>query len=394
MRTSPSSAISPATTTPDSAAWGIETRGTESAGAPGAARLTVDLDALARNYRVLAREAAGAAVAPVVKADGYGLGAVQVARRLWAEGARSFFVARLAEGEALRAGLGAGRPAAIYVLDGMTAAAGPRLAAADLIPALSSLPQVTEAAAFARSLGRPLTVALHVDTGMNRQGVSPDEARALAQSVDRLRALDLDLLMSHLGAAPDPADAYNDGQVERFEAVRALFPEARASLAASAGIFLGERFRFDLVRPGVSLYGGGPLERPDPRLAAVARLTAPILDIRTMRAGERLGYGAQVVLPAPTRVAIVGAGYADGVIRAARNGGYAWFAGARRRLLIVNMDISAIELGEAEARVGDHVELLGPGALLDDLATAAGTVAHEVLVRLGRRGERTYVGEV
>ncbi|MDB5419708.1 MAG: alr [Phenylobacterium sp.] len=381
MRTSPSSAISPATP--------AATRCAEAA----IARLTIDLAALAANYRTLAAEAAGAEVAPVVKADGYGLGAVPVARRLWSEGARSFFVARLAEGEALREGLGPRRPAAIHVLDGLTAGTGPRLAAAQLTPALCSLPQVSEAAAFAQALGRPLAVALHVDTGMNRQGVTPDEARALAQSVDRLRGLDVALVMSHLGAGTDPADPHNAAQLERFRAVRALFPEARASLAASAGIFLGADYRFDVVRPGVSLYGGGPLERPDPRLQAVARLTAPILDIRTVPAGERIGYGAQVTMDETTRVAVVGAGYADGVIRAARGEGYAWFAGGRRKLLIVNMDLLAIDLGEADAQVGEEVELLGENALLDDLATAAGTVAHEVLVRLSRRDERVYVGE-
>ena len=359
----------------------------------GVARLTIDLDALAHNYRVLAAEADGAAVAPVVKADGYGLGAVAVARRLWAEGARSFFTARLTEAEALREGLGAERPAAIHVLDGLTAGSGPRLVRAGLTPVLSSLPQVGAATAFARALGRPLCVGLHVDTGMNRQGVTPQEAAALAQSSDRLRGLDLDLVMSHLGAGPDPADPHNARQLERFATARALFPEARASLAASAGTFLGPDYRFDLVRPGVSLYGGGPQERPDPRLRAVARLTAPILDLRTVRPGERLGYGASVVLERTTRVAVVGAGYADGVIRAAR-GGYAWFAGARRRLLIVNMDLLAIDLGDAEAQIGEPVELLGDNAPLDDLAAAAGTVAHEVLVRLGRRGERVYLGEV
>lgn len=361
--------------------------------ASACARLTIDLDALAHNHRVLAAEAAGAIVAPVVKADGYGLGAVPVGRRLWAEGARRFFVARLEEGEALRAGLGRERPATIYVLDGLAAGAGVRFAEAELTPVLAGLPQVGEAAAVARALGRSFAVGLHVDTGMNRQGVTLDEARALALSADRLRGLDLQLMMSHLGAATDPADPHNGRQLERFATARRLFPEAEASLAASAGIFLGPDYRFDLVRPGVSLYGGGPEERPDPRLQAVARLSAPILDIRTVRAGERLGYGSGVVLERTTRAAIVGAGYADGVIRAARGAGYAWFRGERRRLLIVNMDILAIDLGEADAQLGEPVELLGENALLDDLATAAGTVAHEVLVRLGRRGERVYVGE-
>jgi len=361
--------------------------------------LTVDLDALAANYRTIAAETPGAAMAPVVKADGYGLGAVPVARKLWSEGARHFFVARLDEGERLRAGLGADRPATIYVLDGLTPGAGPRLAAAGLTPVLSSLPQVSEAAAFARSLRSPLPVALHIDTGMNRQGVTLDEARALAQSLDRLEGLDLGLVMSHLAAAADPQDPHNALQLERFGAARALFPpsrfpKAQASLAASAGIFLGANYAFDVVRPGVSLYGGGPRERPDPRLKPVARLTAPLIDIRTVRAGERLGYGASLVLTRTTRIGLAPAGYADGVIRAAGGHGFAFVAAARRPLLIVNMDLVAVDLADADARLGDPVELLGDNVPLDDLAAAAGTVAHEVLVRLGRRGERVYLGEL
>jgi alanine racemase len=361
---------------------------------PAIARLTIDLDALAHNYDVLCAEAAGAEVAPVVKSDGYGLGAIQVARRLWAQGARSFFVARLAEAEALRAGLGPDRPATIYVLDGLTAGAGPRLAAAALTPALSTLPQIAEASRLAQAAGRPMPVALHVDTGMNRQGVTPAEAHALVQAIDRLKGLDVRLVMSHLGSGADAADPRNAQQLARFQAVRRLFPQARASLAASAGIFLGPDYRFEVVRPGVSLYGGGPLERPDDRLKAVATLAAPIVDIRNVEAGELIGYGGQVRAEAPTRVAVVAAGYSDGVIRAAKGDGYAWFAGARRRLLIVNMDILAIDLGDAEAQPGQMVELLGPNAHLDDMATAAGTVAHEVLVRLSRRAERVYAGEV
>jgi alanine racemase len=359
---------------------------------PAVARLAVDLDSLAHNFHVLAGEAAGAEVAPVVKADAYGLGAGPVARRLWAEGARSFFVARLAEGEALRRALGPERPAAIYVLDGFTAGAGPRLAAAALTPALLSLPQVSAASAWAAAHGAPLRVALHIDTGMNRQGLSPAEARALAHGHGGLSGLDVDLLMSHLGSATDPKDSRNASQLARFLEARDEFPGARASLAASAGVFLGPDYRFDQVRPGISLYGGGPLERPDARLQAVAALTAPILDIRSIAAGEAVGYGSSVRVERPTRVAVVAAGYADGVIRAARTGGYAWAAGARRRLLVVNMDLSVIEIGDAALQLGDPVELVGPDALIDDLAAAAGTVAHEVLVRISQRAERVYLG--
>jgi alanine racemase len=200
--------------------------------------------------------------------------------------------------------------------------------------------------------------------------------------------------MSHLGSAAEPENPRNSRQLARFLEVRSLFPQARASLAASAGAFLGADYRFDLVRPGVSLFGSGPREVPDERLQAVVTLTAPIADIRNLQPGGILGYGDSVRITAPTRAAVVAAGYADGVIRAARNGGYAWFAGARRSLLIVTMDLLVIDLGDADAAPGDEVELLGPNARLDDLANAAGSVAHEVLVRVSRRAERAYLGGV
>lgn len=354
------------------------------------ARLSIDLDALAQNYHVIAAEAAGAETAPVVKADGYGLGAGPVARRLWTEGARTFFVARLEEGEALRTAL-ADRPGLIFVLDGFLPGVGPRLMAAGLTPVLNSLEQVAAASHFALNAAAPLPCALQVDTGMNRQGLDRAQAAALAQS-DRLAGLQIELVMSHLGCGAVPDHPRNAQQLAAFQSVRTLFPQARASLAASAGAFLGPDYRFDMVRPGISLFGGGPQERPDLRLRAVARLEAPILDVRHVAAGDLIGYGATIAAETATRVALVGAGYADGVIRATRRGGMAWAAGALRRLYIVDMDLSVVELGEAHARPGDMVELLGPHALLDDQAQAAGSIAHECLVRLSTRAQRNYLG--
>jgi alanine racemase len=359
---------------------------------PSSARLTIDLNALAHNYAVLRAEAGGAETAPVLKGDGYGLGATEVGRRLWAEGARRFFVARLSEGEALRAALGPGRPATIHVLDGMPAGTGARMAASGLSAVLTTLPQIEVAASFAAQSGQDLTVGIHVDTGMNRQGLTAADAQALAQSPDRLRGLEVELVMSHLGSATEPDAARNPAQLEAFQPLRALFPGAKASLAASAGIFLGPDYRFDIVRPGVSLYGGGPFERPHPDLKPVAIFEAPILDIRTIAPGETVGYGGGVVMQRPTRVAMVAAGYADGLIRAGKSGGAGWFAGALRRFMIINMDLIAMEIGDAPAAPGQMVELMGPNALIDDLAEASGTVAHECLVRLSERAERVYRG--
>lgn len=356
--------------------------------APDRALLTIDLDALAHNRAVLAAEASGAEVAAVVKSDGYGLGAGPIARRLHAEGTRSFFVARTSEGEALRAALGA-LDATIYVLDGLLPGTADRLAAQRLTPVISTLPQAHAALARAAA-GNGYAVALQIDTGMNRQGLTLAEAHALAAG--GLGLLSVPLLVSHLGSATDPAEARNPQQLARFREIRTLFPDSRASLAASAGAFLGLDYRCDMIRGGISLFGGGPEERPDDRLKAVATLTAPILDIRHLQPGNRVGYGSGFTADRPMRVAVAAAGYADGVIRAAMGKGYAWAAGARRRLLAVNMDLVVIDLGDAQAAPGDPVELVGPNALLDDLASAAGTVAHEVLVRLSLRAERVYLG--
>jgi alanine racemase len=255
-----------------------------------------------------------------------------------------------------------------------------------------SLAQARRAAELGATLGRPLPVGLHVDTGMNRQGLAPAEAMALAASPQDLRHLDVNLLMSHLGGAAVPGDPRNASQLEAFRSVRRLFPRARASLSASAGAFLGEAYRFDQVRPGVSLYGGGPQERPDSRLRAVATLQAPLLDVRRVAAGETIGYSPSARAERDMLLGIVAAGYADGVIRAAAGRGYAWAGGARRRLVIVTMNMIGIDAEGGGLQPGDPVELLGPHVALDDLAQAAGSVAHECLTRLSVVGDRRYLG--
>jgi alanine racemase len=357
------------------------------------ARLTIDLDALAANYRLFCTKAGNAEVAPVVKADGYGLGAAQVAGRLWAEGARCFYVARLEEGEALRALLGPERDAAIYVLDGAPTGSAGRLIAANLIPILSSVSQIETYAARAH-LAAPLPCGLHVDTGMNRLGLRPEELQAVAGATDRLNRLNVHLLMSHLACSDEPEDRLNARQVGRFKAVRPLFADARASLANSGGVWLGLEFLFDMVRPGVGLYGGGPLGRPDPQIQPVVRFEAPILDVRAVPQGETIGYGASFTAPRPLRVAVIGAGYADGVPRSSSPHGAVWFDGARRPLVgRVSMDLITADVTDcAAAQPGALVEIIGANLLLDDAARDAGTVAYEILTGLSTRAERVYLG--
>ena len=360
---------------------------------PAEAELTVDLDALAANFATLRREAAGAEVAPVVKADAYGLGVGPVARRLWREGARRFFVARLSEGVALREALGPGRAAVIYVLDGCLDGGAPALLGHALTPVLNSVPQVREWTACAHARGETLSAALQVDTGLNRLGLRPEEARALATSVDGLRGTEVELLLSHLACADDPASPMNARQAARFFDTAALFPAATTSLGASAGVFLGAAFRGQVVRPGISLVGGGPFQRPDARIRPVATLHAAIVQVRSVAPGESIGYGAHFRAGRPMQVAIASIGYADGVLRAAERPRYGWFAGAPRALLgRISMDLIALDVTGCEAWPGARVEVFGPNLPVDEAAAAAGTIAFELLAGLTPRVRRVYLG--
>lgn len=349
------------------------------------ARLTIDLDAVAHNARVCAG-LSGATVAPVVKADAYGLGAAAVASRLWAEGARTFFVARLAEGVGLREAL---PQAEVYVLDGCTEGSAGALADHRLKPVLGGLDQV---ARWSQAGGG--FAGLHVDTGMNRLGLRVEEGQALAASPDRLRHVDLDLVMSHLACAGEPEHPMNAMQRDRFAAVAALFPGVRRSLANSGGCLLGADYGFDLVRPGVALYGGGPRGTPDSRLKPVVTLDLPILQTRTVPKGETVGYAATWTSQRLSRIAILAGGYADGVLRSAAPGAYASVDGRRCPIIgRISMDLIAIDVTDAPtARDGGFAQVIGPDQPIDDLAAAAGTLAYEVLTRLGPRIERRYVG--
>lgn len=345
-------------------------------------RLTIDLDALAANYATLRAAARGAEVAPVVKADGYGLGAGAIAHRLYGEGARTFYVARLAEGEALRAAL-AERGAEILVLDGAVAGASERLRAAGLTPVLNSLEQV----ALWRAEGEGRPAALHVDTGMNRLGLTLDEADAVARS----GGLRLSLIMSHLACADEPESAKNLDQLTAFRTARALFSGVPASLANSAGVFLGPDYAFDMVRPGIALYGGGPSGRPDARLRAVATLEAPILQVRNVPAGDTIGYGATFIAERPLRVAILAAGYADGVLRSGSSRSFAAVNGLRAPVIgRISMDLIALDVSDTSASVGDLAQLFGPEMPIDEVAVASHSLAYELLVRLSPRLQRSY----
>jgi alanine racemase len=344
----------------------------------GPAILSIDLDAVAANWRALARAADGAATGAVVKADAYGLGADRVAPVLAAAGAKQFFVALAGEGVALRRILGPGPE--IFVFGGHMAGDRVAIDGAGLIPLLNSPDQARRH--FEALPAHPFGVQL--DTGMARLGFAPADFVAMRPELMAARPR---LAMSHLACADDPDDPMNAAQLRAFRDLTDGLAVPR-SLAATGGILLGPAYRFDLTRPGIGLYGGQPFTAAQP----VVGLTVPVIQTRDLTPGMTVGYGASWTAARPTRLATIAAGYADGLIRAMGDRARAW-AGRRACPLVgrVSMDLITVDVTDLPA-TPDTLDLVGPHQNVDDLAAAAGTIGYEILTALGPRYARRYTG--
>jgi alanine racemase len=359
--------------------------------------LTIDVAAIVANWREVARRCETAECAAVVKADAYGSGLEPVARGLTGAGCKTFFVAHLAEARSLRA---AAADAVIYVLNGLPPGTAEAFSASNLRPVLGSQPDLAEWDAFRARSGWSGPAALHVDTGMNRLGLTPEEAADLAAR-DAVDPRAISLLISHFACSEEPGHPLNARQMAEFRDVRSLFPGIPGSLANSSGIFLGPDAHHDVVRPGVALYGANPTPGHLNLMRSVVRLEGRIVQVREVGEGETVGYGATWTAARPTRLAIVSIGYADGFPRAAsatdqKPGAEAIVAGRRCPLAgRVSMDLMAVDVTDVpdgRPSGGDLVTLLGDDIGVDELASHAGTIAYEVLTSLGRRYRRVYRG--
>jgi alanine racemase len=359
--------------------------------------LTIDLGAVVENWRALGRAATPAECGAVVKGDAYGCGLAPVTAALAKAGCRTFFVAQLSEGIAARA---AAPDATIYVLNGLVPDCGPVFAAHNLQPVIGNLPELAEWDSFVTIANWRGGAALHVDTGMNRLGFTPDEAAALAP---RLQSENhgLTLLMSHFASSEEIENPINERQMKLFRDIRILFRGLPSSLANSSGIYLGNAAHCDLVRPGVALYGANPRHGRENPMRPVVDLKARIMQVRTVSKGQTVGYGMTWTAKRASRIAIVSAGYADGLPRAlsasdGKPGGEALVAGKRCEFAgRVSMDLLAVDitdLPENMARRGDFVTLIGGDITIDEVAERAGAIPYEVLTGLGRRYARIYSG--
>jgi len=359
--------------------------------------LTVDLDAIVANWRKLEKTAVPAECAGVIKADAYGCGVEPIARALAGAGCKTFFVATLDEARAARAVLPS---AAIYVLSGFFQNSGDAFARIDARPVIDDLNELAEWDVFCRRSGWAGGAAIHIDTGMNRLGLTVADAQGI---IPRINAGDhgITLVMSHLACAENLHHPLNAKQLATFREIASLFSGVPASLSNSSGVFLGAPFQFDLVRPGAALYGVNPTPEADNPMQPVVDLKARIVQVRNVERGESVGYGGTWTARRPTRLAIVSAGYADGYFRAASandgtRGAEVIVAGKRCPIAgRISMDLTAVDITDLPpnaARRGHMVTLIGEGITVDELAHHFGTIGYEVLTSLGRRYARIYKG--
>jgi alanine racemase len=367
-------------------------------------RLTIDLGALTENWRMLKKASGKARTGAAVKGDGYGLGIEAVVPALYDAGCRDMFVATADEGMLARQFAPEAR---IFVLAGVWPGVEAQFFSHDLVPVLVSEEQIacwTNAVAFDEE--RPC--ALMVDTGMNRLGLSVEEALALADDPTRPASFSPVLLMSHLACASDPSHPQNRKQLQSFQTLAKAYEGVDSSLANSPGIHLGPEYHFEVTRPGIAIYGGEAIDGVKNPYLPVVTAETRILQIRQGKAGEPVSYGAAHVLSRDSRLAIVSTGYADGYHRALsgsgvplRNtiekGGFGFIAGRRVPVVgRITMDLTIFDVTdvpENEIRAGDYIELFGANIALDEAARAAGTIGYELLTSLGNRYQRAHIGE-
>jgi len=360
--------------------------------------LTVDLDAIVANWRKLEKAAVPAECSAVIKANAYGCGLAPVAKALARAGCKTFFVANLDEARAARAAVPS---AGLYVLNGLIQNSGEAYAKIDAKPVIGDLNELAEWDVFCRRSGWSGSLAVHIDTGMHRLGLTVSQAQGL---IPRINAGDhgVSLVMSHLACAENLNHPLNAKQLASFREIGSLFTGVPASLSNSSGIFLGGPFLFDLVRPGAALYGVNPTPEADNPMLPVIDLKARVLQIREVERGETVGYGGTWTARRPTRLAIVSAGYADGYFRAGGSsdgtrGADVMVAGKRCPVAgRISMDLMAIDVTDLEknaVRRGHMVTLLGEGIGIDELAHHFGTIGYEVLTSLGARYTRVYKGD-
>ena len=367
--------------------------------------LSIDLGAVIHNWQALRSLLSEATeCGAVVKSDAYGLGAKEVASALFRAGCNTFFVAYVYEGVELRKKLG---PApSIFVLHGPFSDTEKEFGEYGLIPILNTMEQLKSWTEYTDSVGHRYPCGLHFDTGMSRLGFSISEREKLLSSEqDKLKSLDVALVMSHLANGDDEKNLMNKLQLSTFtqikdRIVKVLGYTPKFSLSATSGMLLSKDYHFDITRPGGALYGFFPDADMEKKidLHRVVTLKAKILQIQEVKAEQPVGYGSTYRFSKSGRIATAALGYADGFHRTLSNCGYGYFGEYKVPIVgRISMDLTTFDISEVpEAALAgvNEIEIIGEHISLDDIAKVKGTIAYEVLTDIGSRYFHQYVGEV
>lgn len=358
-------------------------------------KLTIDLNAVAHNWRQHAQYVSPATCAAVVKANAYGLGIAEISTALYQAGCRDFFVASMQEAFQLRALLE--QDITIFILSGVFAGEEAACVEADFVPVLVSVEMLERWLSV--SAGKSVRSVLKVDTGMGRLGLSSDELDKVLDT-DALERAGVVMMLSHLACADVPGHELNALQLDRFNQIRhkvkSRNPNIIYSLANSSGCSLGQAYHFDMVRPGVALYGSSRQGALSSEIKPVVSLSLDVIQLRPIPAGVPIGYGATSVSECDRIIAVAAGGYADGIFRSLSNCGRGYVGSVPTPIAgRVSMDSTMFDVSEV-AHLDDRslpkIELLGQHQGLDQLARDSGTIAYELLTSLGERFDRVYLG--
>lgn len=350
--------------------------------------MLVDLAAIQRNFRKLAKMTRGACAA-IVKGDGYGHGMREASDALRHIGAELFFCARFEDALTLRADLGAGPR--IAVLDGVSSADIAEARARDVIPVVNSLEQLHVISAVAKQTAQRIPAFIHLDTAMNRLGLASEDDE---YAEPLLAFCDVQAYMTHFASADDVDLDLCRRQVSRLTERAKLLPRAPLSIANSCGVFLGDELHGDIIRPGKSTFGINPLADADNPMEQPATILAPVVQIRTLKKGEPVGYSCTWHAPEPRRIAILAIGYANGFMRDNSNGGSVVFGGLRAPVVgRVSMDLTAVDISalpEKAVHVEAAAEIVGETISYREVAEIVATNEHEAIIALGRGCKRFF----
>jgi alanine racemase len=358
--------------------------------------VTINISALVENYKHIDKLAGASRVGACVKADAYGLGITPVGRALYGAGCRTFFVAHAGEGKLLRDAIG--QKASIYVFSGPAPQDISLYFGAKLKPVINSLSQARDWIKAITGVKHPPYAALHFDTGINRMGIPPNEVDVFARDTEMMTALHVDLIMSHLACGSLQDHPMNMKQMTAFRKTAARMPMVPLSLANTGGIYLGKKFHFKVVRPGIGLYGGVATDQPEKeKTRPVMELHAPVLQIKNILKGETIGYNASFTAKKDMKIAIVSAGYADGLPTACSASDNVTGITARLGQNIVpvvgriSMDYTILDISNTKGFVAQGDKAIFFGSDIEHQAQNANMISYELLTGLGSRCKRVYI---